>query len=185
MTKDRQKLISRGVHSRKTISTLGKNDEFVVFLHGGAPQPPQVRQWKTVSFSTEGGRWQHLAQQSKWKFALGIFWKQESHSRAEIQNLWVNSAQIPGCLITFHPHGGAPRSLVKKQAETRRGGTGYAVDRWTTQAVNCTGTLVRGVFFSKFLYCFWSTAGSLWLRRTDCMNWCMSFYIGHLSIHGF
>lgn len=56
MTKDRQKLKSRRAHSQKILSTLGKNGEFVVFLHGGAPQPPPVRQWKTVSFSAEMGR---------------------------------------------------------------------------------------------------------------------------------
>lgn len=42
MTKDRQKLISRRVHSQKTLSTLGKNGEFVVFLHAGAPNHPQA-----------------------------------------------------------------------------------------------------------------------------------------------
>lgn len=41
------------------------------------------------------------------------------------------------------------------------------------------------IFFSKYIYCFWSTVGSLQMQRTGCMHWCMRFYIGDLSIYRF
>lgn len=50
---------------------------------------------------------------------------------------------------------------------------------WTAQIY------FKQTFFSKYLYCFGSIAGSLWVWWADCMHQSMPFYRGHLNIPGY
>lgn len=113
MTKDRQKLKNRRVHSWKTLSTLGKNGEFAVFLRGALTNHP-----KSESDLTKRSRWHHSEQQSRQKF------KGEILEAGEPQKGWDLASKLcsnPWLTDKFPSPWVAPGRLVKKQAETRRG----------------------------------------------------------------
>lgn len=123
MTKDGQKLISRRVHSQKTLSTLGKNGEFVVFLHAGAPNHPQAGSGKLCPSLLRG------ADNSTWYDKAN----ENFGSRRATEGLGskIFESTLPRSLAEWSFSllmGEAPRGLVKKQAETGGGWTGYAAD---------------------------------------------------------
>ena len=59
------------------------------------------------------------------------------------------------------------------------------VDHWTKWVSSALVHWNMRIVFKKYLYCFWSKIGSLWMLRAKCMHWSMALYIGNLSLFGF
>lgn len=56
---------------------------------------------------------------------------------------------------------------------------------WSPHRRPPTPPAIHMDFFNKYLHCFRSVLGSLWLWRADCMNCSTPFYRAHLTICGF